>query len=268
MLHAYGEVARNSGARIVNSCGFDSIPHDLGALFTVQQLPKGQPLTVEGFVRASGNFSGGTFHSAITAMARMREFQRWRRSVRRDGSEGRGPRRLRARIHYRRELNAWACPMPTIDPQVVMRSARSLPEVYGSDFAYAHYLQVKRVSTLATILGGVGGLAVAAQVKPLREMLLRLRNPGEGPSAEERARGWFRVRFIGSGGGERVVVDVKGGDPGYGDTAKMLAESALCLALDELPACAGFVTPAVAMGDALTARLKKVGIKFEVLEKE
>ncbi|MGH8453804.1 MAG: saccharopine dehydrogenase family protein [Nevskiales bacterium] len=267
MMHAYGETAKASGARIVNSCGFDSIPHDLGALFTVQQLPKGQPVTVEGFVRARGNFSGGTFHSAVTAMARMREFQRWRKSVKPAKDSGPKPRKLRAVIGYRKELDSWVCPMPTIDPQVVMRSARELPRTYGSDFAYAHYMQVKRLPTVAAIMGGVSGLFMAAQIKPLREAVLKMRQPGQGPSAEERAKGWFRVRFIGSGGDERVTVDVSGGDPGYGDTAKMLAESALCLALDSLPERSGFLTPAVAMGDALIARLQKAGMKFEVVEK-
>ena len=266
MMHSYGDTARTNGARIVNSCGFDSIPHDLGVLFTVQHLPKNPPATVEGFVRASGNFSGGTFHSAVTAMSRMREFQRWRRSVRSGRTERRGSNRLRARIHYRKELNSWACPMPTIDPQVVMRSARALPKIYGPDFAYAHYMQVKRASTLAAILGGVGSLMVAAQVKPLRERVLKMRTPGEGPSVEERAKGWFRVRFIGKAGDQRVVTEVRGGDPGYGDTAKMLAESALCLALDTLPELSGFLTPAVAMGDALMARLQKAGITFEVVK--
>jgi short subunit dehydrogenase-like uncharacterized protein len=271
MMHAYGETARQSGARIVNCCGFDSIPHDLGALFTVQQLPAGQPVTVEGFVRAKGNFSGGTFHSAVTAMARMREFQRWRRSVRSGSTDRRQARRLKTGIRYRKELNSWVCPMPTIDPQVVMRSARDLPQTYGLDFAYAHYMQVKRLPTVAAIVGGVSGLFMAAQIKPLREAILKLRQPGQGPSAEERAKGWFRVRFIGRTGsksdGDRVVVDVSGGDPGYGDTAKMLAESALCLALDALPERSGFLTPAVAMGDALITRLQKAGMKFEVVEK-
>lgn len=270
MMHAYGDTARQSGARIVNCCGFDSIPHDLGALFTVKQLPKNQPVTVEGFVRAKGNFSGGTFHSAVTAMSRMGEFQRWRKSVKTDQKKdksGPKPRKLRARVGYRKELNSWVCPMPTIDPVVVMRSARDLPKSYGQDFAYAHYMQVKRLPTVAAIMGGVGGLFVAAQIKPLREAVLKIRQPGQGPTAEERAKGWFRVRFLGKSGDERVTVDVTGGDPGYGDTAKMLAESALCLAFDALPERSGFLTPAVAMGDALITRLRKTGMKFEVVEK-
>ncbi|HZH25271.1 MAG TPA: saccharopine dehydrogenase, partial [Solirubrobacteraceae bacterium] len=89
---------------------------------------------------------------------------------------------------------------------------------------------------------------------------------GDGPSDEQRERSWFNVRFVGEGGGRRVVTEVAGGDPGYDETAKMLAESALCLAHDELPPSAGQVTTAVAMGDALIARLRARGIRFELLE--
>ena len=78
-------------------------------------------------------------------------------------------------------------------------------------------------------------LLALSQLPPTRKLLLKLKDPGEGPSAEQREKGWFRVRFHGEGGGQRVVTEVSGGDPGYGETAKMLAESALCLAHDELP---------------------------------
>ena len=92
-------------------------------------------------------------------------------------------------------------------------------------------------------------------------------SPGDGPSESERAKSWFKVRFVGEGGGERVVTMVSGGDPGYGETSKMLAESALCLAQDDLPETSGQLTPAVAMGDKLIARLQSAGIGFEVLER-
>jgi short subunit dehydrogenase-like uncharacterized protein len=97
-------------------------------------------------------------------------------------------------------------------------------------------------------------------------MLLRLRPPGAGPDPQRRARSWFAVRFIAEGGGERVLTEVAGGDPGYDETAKMLAEAALCLAHDELPDTAGQVTTATAMGPALRTRLEKAGITFKVLD--
>jgi short subunit dehydrogenase-like uncharacterized protein len=90
--------------------------------------------------------------------------------------------------------------------------------------------------------------------------------PGEGPTPEERAESWFKLRLVGVGGGRRVVTEVSGGDPGYGETAKMLAESGMCLARDDLPERAGQLTTAVAMGDALIERLQRAGITFEVLE--
>jgi saccharopine dehydrogenase (NAD+, L-glutamate forming) len=257
--------AEKSGARIVHACGFDSIPHDLGVLFTVEQLPEGVPLDVRGFVRAGGKPSGGTFHSAMTAFTRVRQTQQAHKERR--GVEAReNGRRVRLAAKPHRELGYWAVPMPTIDPQVVARSARAL-ERYGPDFTYGHYAGVK---SLPVALGGVAGVAslfAAAQVPPVRKVLLGRLSPGDGPSESEREKGWFKVRFVGEGGGKRVVTMVSGGDPGYGETSKMLAESALCLAQDDLPQTAGQVTTAVAMGDALIARLQRAGIAFEVLER-
>ena len=109
-------------------------------------------------------------------------------------------------------------------------------------------------------------MALLAPLPPTRKLLLKIKAPGEGPSEAERERSWFRVRFVGEGGGKRVVTEVSGGDPGYGETSKMLAESALCLAFDELPPSAGQVTTATAMGDALLTRLQSAGIAFKVLE--
>lgn len=263
----YHEQARQSGARLVHCCGFDSIPHDLGAWFTVQQLPEGVPIKLEGFVRAGGSFSAGTYHSAIHAFARVREYQRVRKERRaREGtSNGRGVRAARGGIRYRKDLGAWAVPMPTIDPQIIQRSARMLDR-YGPDFAYGHYVLVKRLASVAGLIGGVAALFAAAQLKPARTWLLARKRSGEGPTPEQREKAWFRVRFVGEGGGRRVVTEVSGGDPGYGETSKMLAESALCLAFDELPRRAGQLTPAVAMGDALLTRLQNVGIRFTVVE--
>ena len=107
-------------------------------------------------------------------------------------------------------------------------------------------------------------MMAAAQLPAARRWLSSRLEPGDGPDPEKRAKSWFFVRFVGEGGGRRVFTEVAGGDPGYGETAKMFAESALCLAFDELPPTAGQVTTAVAMGDALTERLRGAGITFRV----
>src|SRR3954449_1109548 len=256
--------AVESGARIVHCCGFDSIPHDLGVLFTVKQLPDGVPLEVRGYVRAGGKPSGGTFHSAMTAFSRARETQRAHKERRQAEGADNGRRvRLEAKPH--RELGYWAVPMPTIDPQVIARSARAL-ERYGPDFSYGHYAGVKRLPIAVGGVAGVASLFAAAQIPPGRNALMGRLGPGDGPSQDERAKGWFKVRFVGEGGGKRGLTMVSGGAPGYGETSKMLSESALCLAQDDLPQTAGQVTTAVAMGDALIRRLQRAGIDFEVLE--
>ena len=263
------EEAQRTGARIVHACGFDSIPHDLGAYFAVQQLPEGVPIKLEGFVQAGGTFSGGTYHSAVNAFGRIRQYRQVsaERRRRERGPTDRKVKSAVGRPRHAGSLGGWAVPFPSIDPQVVTRSAREL-ERYGPDFSYGHYLLIKHLPVVAGLAGGVGTLLALSQLPPARKLLLSLRSAGEGPSAEQIEKGWFRVRFQGEGGGHRVAAEVRGGDPGYGETAKMLAESALCLAHDDLPQTAGQVTTAVAMGNALIDRLQANGITFEVVEGE
>ncbi|WP_328345925.1 saccharopine dehydrogenase NADP-binding domain-containing protein [Streptomyces violaceus] len=257
--------ARETGARLVHAAGFDSIPHDLGVYFTVRQLPEDVPLTVDGFVTADAAFSGGTFSSALNQFARQREMAAAVRDRRRHE-----PRLVGRRVsaptgtpRFAKEVGAWALPMPTIDPQIVRRSAAAL-ERYGPDFRYRQYAAVRHLPVAVGGVAAVGALVAAAQVPPARRWLSDRLKPGDGPSPEKRAKSWFSLRFVGEGGGRRVYTEVSGGDPGYDETAKMLAESALCLAFDELPKTAGQVTTAVAMGDALIDRLRAAGIRFRV----
>ncbi len=257
--------AVKNGARLVHCCGFDSIPHDLGAQFTVDQLPEHTPIKVEGFVRAGGRFSGGTAHSAITAFSRFRQWRQvaGERKRMEERPEGRKISGLKGAPHREADLG-WVMPMPTIDPQIVLRSARALAR-YGPDFSYGHYMVPGGLPAAVALTAGVGAAGVAAQIPPARKFLLGRIDPGDGPTPEQRAKGWFKVRFHGAGGGERTVTEVAGGDPGYTETAKMLAESALCMAKDDLPSSAGQVTTAQAMGPVLRARLERAGISFSVL---
>jgi short subunit dehydrogenase-like uncharacterized protein len=264
MWLGYHEAARASGARIVHSCGFDSIPYDLGTLFTVSQLPEGASVDVECFVRAGGTFSGGTYHSAVQIFSRLREAQRVGRERRERETSPNGRRvRDRAGKPHRDRIDGWVVPFRSIDPQIVLRSARALDR-YGPQFTYTHYLVLGNLPMVVGATVGVGAVVALAQLPPTRELLLKLKDPGEGPTAQQREKAWFRVRLVGTGGGRIITTEVRGGDPGYGETSKMLAESALCLAHDDLPELAGQLTPAVAMGQPLIDRLLKAGIKFEV----
>lgn len=259
----YHQAAQRSGARIIHCCGFDSIPHDLGAFFTVRHLPEGVPLTVRGFVTTHATFSDGTYQSAINSFARARHaarnaLERRRREPRPADRRVRG---IAGRPHQDADAGGWVMPLPTIDPQIVLRSARALPR-YGPDFGYGHYLVQKRLTALAGLAAGAAGAMALAQLPPARRLMLSFKQSGEGPPPEVRERSWFRVRFIGEGGGQRVLTEVSGGDPGYDETAKMLAESALCLVHDELPELSGQLTTAHALGQPLLERLQRAGIVF------
>lgn len=267
MYLRHDATARASGARLVHASGFDSVPHDLGVHYTVGLLPEGVPLRIDGFVRTNATFSGGTLASALTAVSRPLAMARAARARQRVEPRPAG-RTVRAPFGppvRSGETHTWGVPLPTLDPQIVARSAAALDR-YGPDFRYRHFAGVRRLPIAVGGAVGLGALCAVAQVPPARRWLSSRLEPGDGPSPERRARSWFAVRFVASGGGERLVTEVSGGDPGYEETAKMLAESALSLALDDLPEVSGQVTTAVAMGDALTARLQKAGLTFRVVQ--
>jgi short subunit dehydrogenase-like uncharacterized protein len=262
----HNDRAVETGARIVHACGFDSIPHDLGAYFTVKRLPAGEPIRLRGVVRSNATFSGGTFHSAMTAFSRAKQMKdaMVARRKKEPRPEGRRSRAVAGKPGRDSALGYWLLPLPTIDPFIVARSGAALA-AYGPDFRYSHYAGLK---TLRYTVGGAvaaASMGLAAQVPPVRRALMNRIKAGDGPSESRRAKSWFTVDFLGEAGGTSVHTRVSGGDPGYTETAKMLAESALCLAFDDNPATAGQVTTAQAMGDALLDRLQNAGIRFEIV---
>lgn len=263
-VQKHDAAARAAGLRIVHCCGFDSVPHDFGAWLTVQQLPSDQPLRVEGFVEASGQISGGTWHSAIGAMARPRGAVA---ATPRQAGDGRRVRDLAPWPRYEKRLGTWVAPLPTIDPWIVLRSAAAL-QTYGPDFAYGHHLCVSSLPQLLGGLGSVAGMVALAQFGPTRNWLLGKIPRGKGPNAERRARAHFKVYFFGEAPtGEKAHVVVAGGDPGYGETSKMLAEAALTLLDDrhQLPPGVGVQTPVVTLGQPYLNRLRAAGLHFDVL---
>jgi short subunit dehydrogenase-like uncharacterized protein len=264
--------ARANGATMVVCCGFDSVPHDLGVQFAVATLPDTHDITVRAYVRARGRLSGGTAATALDGLAAGRAALTATPPAVTPGPGQREVGPLDLGLHRPERLGGWGVPMPTVDPLIVLRSARRLPG-YGATFVYGHYFHVAGTHTLALAGAGLGAAALAARSRVGRGVLERfLPAPGEGPDAATRARSSFRVLLLGAAYGRteaddvRVIARVSGGDPGYGETSRMLAEAALTLASDERPDVVGVVTPAEGLGVPYRRRLEASGMRFEVVE--
>ncbi len=192
----YHADAVRQGCKVVNCCGFDSVPHDLGVRFTVDHLPDDAPLTVRGYVSGHGRLSGGTARSALQAIG-ARALPRPDLDRTPTAEVKRRVTALPARLHRVEELEAWGVPMPTIDPAIVLRSARVL-DGYGTAFRYGHFARVRRLPTVIAGVGALGVAATLASIGPTRSLLERfLPDPGEGPDEETRARSSFSVTFLG-----------------------------------------------------------------------
>jgi short subunit dehydrogenase-like uncharacterized protein len=292
MIDAHHAEAERTGARIVHCCGFDSIPSDLGT-FMLQEAMRakhGVPLDAVHFFagESRGGVSGGTIASMLTLLEEAKRDRAVRRIVGDpyalvpdaptrgpDGSDQRG-------VRHDAQLGMWTGPfvMAAINTRIVRRSNALLDYAYGEGFRYAEAMSTGKGAAglfrATAMTAGLGAALGALQIAPLRSLLAKhvLPAPGEGPSAEAREKGFFVVRLVGEGrAGDGAKVLLRGrvegkGDPGYAATARMLGESALCLALDgaKLDAPGGIRTPASTMGTALLARLRDAGMVFRVEE--
>ncbi len=278
MIAAHHQVAAAAGTRIVHCCGFDSIPSDLGVLVLHEAAKaRGERLArVDAFFgESSGAFSGGTIASILNLVDLARKDRGLRHFLadpygldpepRRGGPDG--PDRMT--IRHESRLGAWVAPflMAAVNTRIVRRSNALSGYAYGDDFRYTEAMSVPSVVKAAGIAAAMGAFLVATQVPPLRKQIeKRLPSPGEGPTPEQRAKGFFVVRLLGEttgGAALRARVEDRR-DPGYGSTAVMLSESALCLARDSLRTPGGVLTPAAAMGMTLVERLRTAGMTFEV----
>ena len=289
MIDRYDEAAKESGARIVHCCGFDSIPSDLGVYFLQREALRrlGQPCRrVKMRVRAMrGGFSGGTAASLMNALKEAASDPALRKQLANPYSlcpkgERRGPRQPNVKgPEFDEAFGAWVAPfvMSAINTRIVHRSNALLDRAYGEDFVYDEaVLTGKGTKGRLNATGmamGLGAFMVAGVLPPTRWLLERfaLPAPGEGPSPEAQEKGFFDLRFHGStADGRTLRAKVTGDrDPGYGSTAKMLGQAAACLAQDvgkgDKPG--GFWTPATVFGDRLIERLEAdAGLAFEVLE--
>lgn len=286
MLEKYGETARESGALIVNCCGFDSIPSDLGTHFLQSHAEKTHGETCEtvelGVEAAKGEFSGGTIASLINVLKEAGEDPSLAKKLADpyllcpDDYHNSAKQRTEAR-YYSDALKSWCAPfvMAGINTRVVQRSNALQANRYGPNFRYSEYTMtgdgfggsVKSIAMTA-VMGGFMGLLSATPTRGLVEKILP--KPGEGPSKAVQEAGFFKIRLAGTtSSGETVTVRVTGDrDPGYGSTAKMLSEAGLCIlkTADAGKNAGGFWTPASLMGDALIERLEaNAGLTFKVV---
>jgi short subunit dehydrogenase-like uncharacterized protein len=286
MIDAHHAEATANGVQIVHACGFDSIPSDLGVL-TLQQLAQetfGSPCTevVLAVTRSKGGISGGTIASMLNTIEQVRANPSLRKvlgdpySLRPEG-HARGPRvRDQSGPKLDPLLGRWTAPflMGPVNTRVVRRSNALLGDAYGAGFLYREVVQcgkgIKGALASGAISGAIGGVIGALLWAPTRKLMTRyaLPAPGEGPTPEVIASGFFEMRLVGRGADANgapfeVRCDVKGQrDPGYGATADMLSEAALCLALDHPYPHGGVLTPAVALGATLVERLRDRGFVF------
>ena len=269
-IENYHAAAKKSGARIVHSCGFDSIPFDLGVYFLQKHAIAnhgGVCTAVRGRVREmKGTFSGGTAASFFETMKRagqQPEVLDWLKDPFSLTPDFSGPPQPTGhKPIFEKDLDSWSAPfiMASINTKNVHRSNALLGHLYGTDFIYDEM-----------VLTGPGerGEAAANHVASDNPMANNPPKPGEGPSKEERETGHYEVMYVGDApDGHRIIASVSGDkDPGYGSTSKMIAEAALCLAkdIDKTTTSGGVYTPAPAMGEALIARLQdNAGLIFTI----
>jgi short subunit dehydrogenase-like uncharacterized protein len=279
------ETAKKTGARIVHCCGFDSIPSDLGTLMVAEEAQTrfGQKLgRVKFFAgETSGGFSGGTIASMLNLLDEAKKDRALRKLLRDPYSlspnratdlDLDGPDPIGVRWEPALKLVAGPFVMAAVNTRIVRRSNALRDFAYGRHFRYSEEMTFgrgpKAWMAAGAVVAGLGVFVKAATFAPTRMVLDRyLPGPGDGPTAEERNRGFFKVRIVAETEDrkERLLGRVEGtSDPGYGETAKMLSETAIALSQEEDRGAGGVLTPATALGMKLVARLRAAGMVFSV----
>ena len=284
IVDTYHQEAKNKKIRIVNSCGFDSIPSDIGVYFIYKNLPDVNikldkiSMRVSGF---KGSLSGGTYASMnniITEASKDRLIGKILTNPYGLNPEGQrsGPdKRDLNKVKYDEDSKSWIAPfmMAGINTKIVRRSNALSNYSYGKNFTYDESIMTGdgfrgRIKAIMSVLP-----LIFLSAKP-GSLLKRIFNfftpkPGQGPNKNERENGYYSMRFyIRYNDKSRALVRVTGDrDPGYGSTSKMLAESAICLSKDSLKDTYGVITPSIAMGDQILDRLQaKAGLTFKFIE--
>ena len=285
MIDAHHDRARETGAKIVTCCGFDSVPMDIGVWFLqdAAHAKFGSYCTsISLLVKATkGSASGGTLASMMNLIKESREDRNIARvlvhpySLNPEGEREGPDRRDQQSVVYRDDAKAWTAPfvMAGVNTKIVRRSHALAGYPYGRDFRYDESVMTGRGFSGwlkgTTMVLGLGALVLIASFSPTRKLLQRfvLAKPGEGPDRELQQEGFFNLMQIGVLPDGKVLRSRITGDqdPGYGSTSKMLSECAVCLAKDDLETAGGVWTPAAVMARPLIDRLRtNAGLVFDL----
>ena len=292
MIERYEPTARQSGARIVHCCGFDSVPSDIGVLFLQQHARRqwGAPAThVKMRVKTlKGGASGGTVASVINVVREAAADPALRRELLDPYALCPADHRFTVRQHavrsaeFDRDSGTWIAPfvMAAVNERVVHRSNALANDAYGSRFSYDEAVitgtGLKGRLAALTMVAGLGAFMAGVLIPPVRGLMERflLPKPGEGPSVDAQQAGRYDLRFFGrADDGRALRVKVTGDrDPGYGSTGKMLGQAAISLAIDgsrdgvKTGRGGGFWTPATMFDERFIDRLvRHAGLRFEVI---
>ena len=274
MIDQHHLAAKKKGIRIVPSCGYDSIPSDLGCFFSASSFGK-EVASIHSFHTMKGEPSGGTIETMFSSRFETGLFGRF--ALNPELSVSSKQKELttdRVSVKKNSTISAWTGPfiMAMANTRVVRRGAALLEELgegYGKDFVYKEHAYYSRATTayITTMFLGFVGLVIATPLNRLVRPFLR--KPGQGPNQKAMDEGFFRCKFVvkGSGGEQKIYESRGSGDPGYKVTSKLVCESAISLLEDSslLPGGAswgGVLTPSSGMGNVLVGRLKKAGIVF------
>jgi len=283
-IDANKDTATRTGAKIVHACGFDSVPSDLGMLALADRVSSdgaGELTTATLLVISfKGGLSGGTIDSMRVGIDDVRDDPSLARKLSDPyllspdrGDEPDLGRQSNTFLAQKLDDGSWVAPfiMASFNAQIVRRSNALLGHRYGRELRYREVVRTGSSLLAPVVAGGIalgaGALALGMQNRFSRPLLDRLLpEPGQGPSEKVQRNGRFRldIRGITTTGATYTATVAADGDPGYAATSVMLSQAGLCLASDDLPAGGGVLTPAVAMGDALTARLRAKGFTLDV----
>jgi len=289
MIEKYEAQAKQTGARIVHCCGFDSIPSDMGAFFLQEQAKEvfghTVPDTKMAVHKIRGGASGGTIASAINITKEAVKDPALRKKLLNPYLICPQPNQYTEKnwdknfAYFDNDFNAWTAPfvMAAVNTRVVFRSNALMDYAYGKGFKYSEVMltgnKAKSKRTAKGMSFGIKAFLVLAALPPTRWALEKfiLPKPGEGPTPTEQEKGFFDIRHIAKDtSGKSLEIKVTGDrDPGYGSTAKMLSQAALCLAKDiDESVEGGFWTTSSLFGHKLVKRLEDhAGLTFETVQK-